>query len=231
MGIGHVRYPTAGCSSSAEAQPFYVNSPYGITLAHNGNLTNADELKHDLYQEDLRHINTSSDSEILLNIFAHELHTQNKLRITENDIFKAVTAVHRRCRGGYAAVALVIGYGMLGFRDPHGIRPVVYGKRETEQGTEYMIASESVALDAQGFELVRDLAPGEVVYVDMEGRLHSCLCGGTKTKPSPCIFEFVYFARPDSIIDDIFVHKARSEWAPSWPRRSCGYGRIMESTW
>ncbi|MEJ1296092.1 MAG: amidophosphoribosyltransferase [Candidatus Sedimenticola sp. (ex Thyasira tokunagai)] len=209
MGIGHVRYPTAGCSSSAEAQPFYVNSPYGITLAHNGNLTNADELKHDLYQEDLRHINTSSDSEILLNIFAHELHTQNKLRITEKDIFKAVTAVHRRCRGGYAAVALIIGYGMLGFRDPHGIRPVVYGKRETEQGTEYMIASESVALDAQGFELVRDLAPGEVVYVDMEGRLHSCLCG-TKTKPSPCIFEFVYFARPDSIIDDIFVHKARS---------------------
>ncbi|MES9881014.1 MAG: amidophosphoribosyltransferase [Sedimenticola sp.] len=209
MGIGHVRYPTAGCASSAEAQPFYVNSPYGITLAHNGNLTNADELKHDLYQEDLRHINTSSDSEILLNIFAHELHAQNKLRITEKDVFQAVTAVHRRCRGGYAAVALIIGYGMLGFRDPHGIRPVVYGKREAEQGTEYMIASESVALDAQGFELVRDLAPGEVVYIDMAGQLHSCLCS-TNTKSSPCIFEFVYFARPDSIIDDIFVHKARS---------------------
>ncbi len=149
VGIGHVRYPTAGCSSSAEAQPFYVNSPYGITLAHNGNLTNADELKHDLYQDDLRHINTTSDSEILLNIFAHELHAQNKLRIDEKDIFKAVTAVHRRCRGGYAAVAMIIGYGMLGFRDPHGIRPVVYGKRETPQGSEYMIASESVALDAQ----------------------------------------------------------------------------------
>ncbi|MES9904066.1 MAG: amidophosphoribosyltransferase [Sedimenticola sp.] len=209
VGIGHVRYPTAGCSSSAEAQPFYVNSPYGITLAHNGNLTNADELKHDLYQDDLRHINTTSDSEILLNIFAHELHAQNKLRIDEKDIFKAVTAVHRRCRGGYAAVAMIIGYGMLGFRDPHGIRPVVYGKRETPQGSEYMIASESVALDAQGFKLVRDLKPGEVVYVDMKGKLHSCLCS-INTKPSPCIFEFVYFARPDSIIDNIFVHKARS---------------------
>lgn len=209
VGIGHVRYPTAGCSSSAEAQPFYVNSPYGITLAHNGNLTNADELKRDLYQDDRRHINTSSDSEILLNIFAHELQALNKLRISEKDIFKAITAVHRRCRGGYAAVAMIIGYGILGFRDPHGIRPIVFGKRETEQGTEYMFASESVALDAQGFELVRDLRPGEVIYIDMDGEVHSCLCA-TNTKPSPCIFEFVYFARPDSIMDDIFVHKARS---------------------
>lgn len=209
VGIAHVRYPTAGCSTSAEAQPFYVNSPYGITLAHNGNLTNAEELKRDLYREDLRHINTTSDSEILLNIFAHELHSLSKLRITEQDIFKAVAAVHQRCRGAYAVVAMIIGYGLLGFRDPHGIRPIVYGKRETKQGTEYMIASESVALDSQGFELVRDLRPGEVVYIDMKGELHTYQCAA-HTEYTPCIFEFVYFARPDSIIDNIFVHKARS---------------------
>ncbi|MEE9358304.1 amidophosphoribosyltransferase [Candidatus Vondammii sp. HM_W22] len=209
VGIAHVRYPTAGCSTSAEAQPFYVNSPYGITLAHNGNLTNAEELKRDLYREDLRHINTTSDSEILLNIFAHELHSLGKLRIIEQDIFKAVAAVHQRCRGAYAVVAMIIGYGLLGFRDPHGIRPIVYGKRETKYGTEYMIASESVALDSQGFELVRDLRPGEVVYIDMKGKLHTYQCAA-HTEYTPCIFEFVYFARPDSIIDNIFVHKARS---------------------
>jgi len=209
MGIGHVRYPTAGSSSSAEAQPFYVNSPYGITLAHNGNLTNADELKGDLYREDLRHINTSSDSEVLLNVFAHELHSLGKLRIDEKDVFKAVAAVHRRSRGGYAAVAMIIGYGMVAFRDPHGIRPIIFGKRETDQGTEYMIASESVALDSQDFERVRDVAPGEAIFIDMNGKLHSCVCAA-HTEHTPCIFEFVYFARPDSIIDNIFVHKARS---------------------
>ncbi len=209
MGIGHVRYPTAGSSSSAEAQPFYVNSPFGITLAHNGNLTNADELKRDLYRDDLRHINTTSDSEILLNIFAHELHALGKLRINEHDVFKAVAALHQRCRGGYAAVAMIIGYGLVGFRDPHGIRPAVFGKRETEQGTEYMIASESVALDAQEFERIRDLEPGEAVFVDMQGNIHTYNCAVNPVR-SPCIFEYVYFARPDSIIDDIFVHKARS---------------------
>ncbi len=209
MGIGHVRYPTAGCSSSSEAQPFYVNSPYGITLAHNGNLTNAEELKRDLFLEDLRHINTESDSEILLNVFAHELQSLGKLRITEQDVFQAVAGVHRRCRGGYAAVAMITGYGVLGFRDPCGIRPIVYGKRETEQGTEYMIASESVALDVLGFELIRDLEPGEAVFIDREGKLHVYQCAANPIH-SPCIFEFVYFARPDSIIDDIFVHKARS---------------------
>ncbi|MCP4996119.1 MAG: amidophosphoribosyltransferase [Gammaproteobacteria bacterium] len=209
MGIAHVRYPTAGCSSSAEAQPFYVNSPYGITLAHNGNLTNADELKQDLYRDDLRHINTSSDSEILLNIFAHELHALGKLRIEPQDVFKAVAAVHHRCRGGYAAVAMITGYGVLGFRDPHGIRPICYGKRETDQGAEYMIASESVALDSQGFELVRELEPGETVFIDSNGELHTFMCAANPVH-TPCIFEFVYFARPDSIIDDIFVHKARS---------------------
>ncbi|MCF7992034.1 MAG: amidophosphoribosyltransferase [Thiohalocapsa sp.] len=209
MGVGHVRYPTAGMSSSAEAQPFYVNSPYGIVLAHNGNLTNADDLKRDVFVDDLRHINTESDSEILLNVFAHELQSQNKLRIDEGDIFRAVEGVHRRCRGGYAAVAMIPGFGVFGFRDPYGIRPIVYGKRETEAGTEYMIASESVSLDTLGFELISDVAPGECVLIDVHGNLHTQQCASQPVL-SPCIFEFVYFARPDSIIDDISVHKARS---------------------
>ncbi len=209
MGIAHVRYPTAGSSSSAEAQPFYVNSPYGITLAHNGNLTNSEELKKDIFREDLRHINTTSDSEILLNVLAHELQIQGKLRIDENDIFKAVAGVHRRCRGGYAAIAMIPTYGILAFRDPYGIRPVVFGKRMTDQGVEYMVASESVVLDAQGFELVRDIEPGEAIYINHKGEFFSYQCAANPVK-SPCIFEYVYFARPDSIIDDIFVHKARS---------------------
>ncbi|NNJ91609.1 MAG: amidophosphoribosyltransferase [Gammaproteobacteria bacterium] len=209
MGIAHVRYPTAGSSSSAEAQPFYVNSPYGITLAHNGNLTNSEELKKDVLREDLRHINTTSDSEILLNVLAHELQIQEKIRIDENDIFKAVAGVHRRCRGGYAAIAMIPNYGVLAFRDPHGIRPVVFGKRNTENGIEYMIASESVVLGAQGFELVRDVAPGEAIYITQNGEFHSYQCAANPVH-CPCIFEYVYFARPDSIIDNIFVHKARS---------------------
>jgi amidophosphoribosyltransferase len=209
MGVGHVRYPTAGASSSAESQPFYVNSPYGIVLAHNGNLTNADALKRDLFEEDLRHINTESDSEILLNVLAHELQIEGKLRIDEQDIFRAVAGVHRRCRGGYAAVAMIPGFGVFGFRDPYGIRPIVYGKRETARGTEYMIASESVALDTLGFDLVADVAPGEAVFIDVTGRLYARQCA-EQPVVSPCIFEFVYFARPDSIIDNISVHKARS---------------------
>ncbi|MGD2120055.1 MAG: amidophosphoribosyltransferase, partial [Chromatiales bacterium] len=209
MGIAHVRYPTAGSSSSAEAQPFYVNSPYGITLAHNGNLTNSEELKQDVFREDLRHINTTSDSEILLNVLAHELQIQGKLRIDEKDIFKAVAGVHRRCRGAYAAVAMIPTYGVLAFRDPFGIRPLVFGKRVTDLGDEYMIASESVALDAQGFDLVRDVQPGEAIYITKNGEFHSFQCASNPVH-SPCIFEYVYFARPDSIIDNIFVHKARS---------------------
>ena len=209
MGIGHVRYPTAGGSCSSEAQPFYVNSPYGIVLAHNGNLTNAEELKRDVFVDDLRHINTESDSEILLNVFAHELQLQNKLRIDEQDIFRAVEGVHRRCRGGYAAVAMIPGFGVFGFRDPHGIRPVVYGKRETAAGDEYVIASESVAMDTIGFELIGDVAPGECVFISSQGQLHRKQCAPQPVL-SPCIFEFVYFARPDSIIDNISVHKARS---------------------
>ena len=208
MGIGHVRYPTAGSESSAEAQPFYVNSPYGISLAHNGNLTNANTLKQELFQEDLRQINTESDSEILLNIFAHELQQQGKLRMDVSDVFNAVAGVHRRCEGAYAAIAMVTGYGILGFRDPCGIRPVVYGKRETPDGTEYIIASESVALDVLGFELVRDIAPGEAVFIGVDGQVHTQQCADTAVH-SPCIFEFVYLARPDSIIDNISVYKAR----------------------
>jgi len=208
MGIGHVRYPTAGCSSAAEAQPFYVNSPYGIAMAHNGNLTNAAELKAQLYQDDLRHINTESDSEILLNVFAHELQALNKLQVTSEEIFKAVEAVHRRCRGGYAVVSTIVGKGVLAFRDPFGIRPACFGKRETDEGVEYMVASESVALHALGFKLVRDLQPGEAIYIDIEGNLSTRQCS-QDPKNVPCIFEYVYFARPDSIIDDISVYKAR----------------------
>ena len=208
MGIGHVRYPTAGSSSSAEAQPFYVNSPYGIVLAHNGNLTNAYDLAKDVYREDLRHVNTSSDSEVLLNVFAHELQEQKKLVPTAQDVFDTVKRVHKRIKGGYAVIAMLAGYGVVGFRDPNGIRPAVFGKRETANGAEYMIASESVALDALGYELVRDIEPGEAVYIDVDGNLHTQQCA-ENPKLTPCIFEHVYFARPDSIIDKISVYKAR----------------------
>ncbi len=213
-GIGHVRYPTAGCDSPSEAQPFYVNSPYGIALAHNGNLTNAGQLKDELFLDDRRHINTESDSEILLNVFAHELQQCGRMEIDEADVFAAVAGVHRRCRGGYAAVAMIAGYGILGFRDPYGIRPIVFGKRDTDEGTEYMIASESVALDVLGFELIRDIAPGEAVFITMDGTLHTRQCAEAPLL-SPCIFEYVYLARPDSIIDNIYVYKARlrmGEW-------------------
>lgn len=208
MGIGHVRYPTAGSSGPALAQPFYVNTPYGLALAHNGNLTNTQELSRSLYKSDLRHINTDSDSEVLLNIFAHELQQQSKIEPSPSDLFAAVSGVHNRCRGGYAAIVMITGYGILGFRDRNGIRPLVFGSRETGQGKEYMIASESVALDSQGFTVERDVAPGEAVYIDVNGELHTKLC----TEPgehTPCIFEHVYFARPDSLMDSISVYKAR----------------------
>ena len=208
MGIAHVRYPTAGCTSSAEAQPFYVNSPFGLTLAHNGNLTNTEELKKALFVEDQRHINTDSDSEVLLNVFAHELQSLGKLQLSVDDVFQAVAGVHRRCRGAYAVVIMIAGVGILGFRDPHGIRPIVYGERKSEQGTEFMIASESVALDVLGFDLIRDLAPGEAIFIEESGVLHTTQCA-EQTDHCPCIFEYVYFARPDSIIDRISVYKAR----------------------
>ncbi len=208
MGTGHVRYPTAGCETTAEAQPFYVNSPYGICLAHNGNLTNVDSLTEEIFREDLRHINTDSDSEVLLNVFAHELARQGKLRVEPDDVFQAVAGVHRRAQGAYAAVAMIIGHGVVGFRDPHGIRPVCFGRRETELGTEWMVASESVALDTQGFTLERDLAPGEAVFIDTQGNAYTRQCA-ERAHYTPCIFEFVYMARPDSIIDDVSVYKAR----------------------
>jgi amidophosphoribosyltransferase len=208
MGIGHVRYPTAGCESSAEAQPFYVNSPYGISLAHNGNLTNSSKLRQELFQEDLRQINTDSDSEVLLNVFAHELQQQGKLKMEVDDVFRAVAGVHKRCRGAYAAVAMITGYGVVAFRDPYGIRPLVFGRQETPQGTNYMMASESVALDSLGYELIRDVAPGEAVFVSLDGQLHTRQCADSPSV-TPCIFEYVYLARPDSIIDDVSVYKAR----------------------
>ena len=207
-GIGHVRYPTAGSSSSAEAQPFYVNSPYGIALAHNGNLTNADAIKDHLFRTELRHINTSSDSEILLNVFAHELQRQGKLSATPDDIFTAVEQVYDRCEGGYSVVSVINGYGVVGFRDPNGIRPLVFGERDTADGKEYMIASESVALDVLGFKLVRDVRPGEAVYIDQNRQLHTRQCASEATC-TPCIFEYVYFARPDSILDKVSVYKSR----------------------
>lgn len=208
MGVGHVRYPTAGSSGTALAQPFYVNSPYGIALAHNGNLTNSEQLARELFQDDLRHLNTDSDSEVLLNVFAHELQTLGKLSPSADDIFTAVEAVHQRCRGGYAAVGLLVNYGVVGFRDPLGIRPLVIGVRESASGKEYMIASESVALDVLGFAMLGDVAPGEAIFIDVEGQLHRRQCA-PHASLRPCIFEHVYFARPDSLMDGISVYKTR----------------------
>lgn len=208
MGIGHVRYPTAGSSSSSEAQPFYVNSPFGIALAHNGNLTNAAELKESLFKEARRHINTTSDSELLLNVLAHELCESKLMELQPSDIFNAVSRVHRQIRGAYAVVSVIIGHGMLAFRDPNGIRPLVLGQRETAKGVEYMVASESVALDIDGFTLVRDVAPGEAIYINEQGELFTQQCF-ENAKCVPCIFEYVYFARPDSRLNDVSVYGSR----------------------
>ncbi len=209
MGIGHIRYPTAGCSTLAEAQPFYVNSPFGIALAHNGNLTNTKVLKDELFQSDRRHLNTDSDSEVLLNVVAHELQKTSNLAPQPDDIFKAITQVHKRCKGAYAVIAMIAGVGVFAFRDPYGIRPAVIGKRENQIGSDdYIIASESVAVDTLDFELIRDIEPGECVFIDVKGNIYSQQCAQTITN-SPCIFEYVYFARPDSIMDGISVHKSR----------------------
>jgi amidophosphoribosyltransferase len=208
VGIGHVRYPTAGSSSSAEAQPFYVNSPFGIAMAHNGNLTNASELQEQLFAKARRHINTTSDSEILLNIFAHELYQQESLHLTPDDVFATVSRVHRQIRGAYAVVAMIIGHGVVAFRDPWGIRPLVLGMRETPKGNEYIVASESVAVDGTGFKYVRDVEPGEAIYISEDGELYSRQCADNP-QHCPCIFEYVYFARPDSFIDKISVYASR----------------------
>ena len=208
-GIGHVRYPTAGSSSSAEAQPFYVNSPYGITLAHNGNLTNAVDIHVDLFKTDLRHMNTDSDSEVLLNVFAHELQKRATLAPTPDDIFHTVKRVHERCKGAYGVVTMITGHGIVGFRDPNGIRPLIYGSRLTEQGEmEYIIASESVAITSLGFKVERDIEPGEAIFINGKGELFAQQCAEAP-RYRPCIFEYVYFARPDATIDGISVYKAR----------------------
>jgi amidophosphoribosyltransferase len=210
MGIAHVRYPTAGSAfSSAEAQPFYVNSPFGIVLGHNGNLTNSAQLKEEMFRTDLRHINTGSDSEVLVNVLAHELEKASvRLHLDRQAIFAAVAATHRRLKGAYAVVAMIAGYGVLAFRDPFGIRPAIIGYNETPKGMEYMVASESVAIDANGFRVLRDVGPGEAVFIDQEGRLHTQQCA-PHASLNPCIFEYVYLARPDSIIDGASVYETR----------------------
>jgi amidophosphoribosyltransferase len=209
-GIAHTRYPTAGSAwSTAEAQPFYVNSPFGIVLGHNGNLTNTEHLKSDLFKLDLRHVNTNSDSEVLLNVLAHELQaSSNNYKLDPSTIFAAVSGVHKRCRGAYAVVAMIAGYGLLAFRDPFGIRPLVFGRCDSERGTEYLVASESVALDTLGFELVRDVGPGEAIFIDLDGNFYNAQCAPNASL-NPCIFEFVYLARPDSVIDGISVYETR----------------------
>lgn len=210
IGIGHVRYPTAGsANSSAEAQPFYVNSPFGIVLSHNGNLTNAEQLNQELFRTDLRHVNTNSDSEVLLNVLAHELQESTRnCQLDPATIFAAVAGVHKRCKGAYAVVAMIAGYGLLAFRDPYGIRPLVFGTAENELGNEYLIASESVALDTLGFKLIRDIQPGEAIFIDEDGNFYNKQCAPNASL-NPCIFEYVYLARPDSVIDGISVYETR----------------------
>jgi amidophosphoribosyltransferase len=209
-GIAHVRYPTAGSAvDHNEAQPFYVNSPFGIVLGHNGNLTNTVQLQQELFIEDRRHVNTNSDSEVLLNVLAHELQTRARQYLLDiGTIFDAVSGVHRRCRGAYAVVAMIAGHGLLAFRDPYGIRPLVIGSAQAEQGTEYLVASESVALDTLGFKFMRDIAPGEAVFIDFEGNIHFRQCAESHSL-NPCIFEYVYLARPDSVIDGVSVYETR----------------------
>jgi len=209
-GIGHCRYPTAGSAfSDLESQPFYVNSPFGVTLGHNGNLTNSEALKRELWELDFRHVNTNSDSEVLLNVLALELErAAQHHRLDHDAIFRAVAGVHKRCRGAYAVVAMIAGYGMLAFRDPFGIRPLIIGKNEQMGGTEYVVASESVAIEPLGFKVLRDVAPGEAVFVDNTGAFHSRQCAENPSL-NPCIFEFVYLARPDSVIDGTSVYESR----------------------
>ena len=215
IGLGHVRYPTAGSSSKAEAQPFYVNSPYGLSIAHNGNLTNAEELRKNLLDSYFRHMNTKSDSEILLNVLAVELSERSngisiggEPHLDVEIVFGAIEALNSKVEGGYSCVSLISGYGLLAFRDPNGIRPLVFGKREIEGQSEWIVASESVAITALGFEVVRDVEPGEAVFISSSGHLFTRKCSEPKVH-SPCIFEYVYFARPDSVIDGISVYNAR----------------------
>ncbi len=220
VGIAHCRYPTAGsAASAAESQPFYVNSPFGVVLGHNGNLINTAELRRELFQDDQRHVNTNSDSEVLLNVLAHELQLAARgNHLDPEAIFAAVAGVHRRVHGAYAIVAMIAGYGLLAFRDPYGIRPLIIGKNESENGVEFMVASESVALDTLGFEIMRDVAPGEVILVNNSGSFHSRQCAPNPSL-NPCIFEYVYLARPDSVIDGISVYETRSRMGVSLAKK------------
>ncbi len=218
MGIGHVRYPTAGTESSAESQPFYVNSPYGLSIVHNGHLVNSKALADDLQQTDLRHLNTASDSEVLLNILAYELQRVGGTRLAVESLFQAMQAVFRRAKGAYAAVVMIHGYGLLAFRDPHGIRPLVYGRRETQSGYDYMIASESIALDALGYDLVGDVQPGEAIFFDLQGQVYRQQCA-KRAALHPCIFEYIYLSRPDSVLDNISVYQARLQLGKALARK------------
>jgi amidophosphoribosyltransferase len=228
-GIGHCRYPTAGSAfSDLESQPFYVNSPFGITLGHNGNLTNSEALKRELWEQDFRHVNTNSDSEVLLNVLALELErAAQHARLDPDAIFRAVVGVHKRCRGAYAVVAMIAGYGLLAFRDPFGIRPLIVGHAEALGGTEHIVASESVAVEALGFKVLRDVAPGEAVFVDLTGRMHARQCADNP-RLSPCIFEFVYLARPDSIIDGTLVYEARINMGSALARKIRGMPQAQD---
>ena len=210
VGLGQVRYPTAGNAySEEEAQPFYVNAPYGIVLVHNGNLTNAPALKKELFDVDRRHINTESDTEVLINIVAHELEVAGRdLPLSPEHVFAAVRAAHKRLKGSYAVVALIAGHGLLAFRDPFGIRPLCFGASTQPEGGEVMVASESVALEGTGHKLIRDVAPGEAVFVDLQGHIHTQQCADHPSL-NPCMFEYVYLARPDSIMDGVSVYQAR----------------------
>jgi len=226
MGIAHCRYPTAGSASSeAEAQPFYVNSPYGIVLGHNGNLVNSDDLRRELFVDDRRHVNTGSDSEILLNVLAHEITdaASGRERLDPDAIFTAVAGVHRRVKGAYAVVAMIAGHGMLAFRDPHGIRPLIVGRADTDKGVEFLVASESVTLDTLGFKVMRDVAPGEAILVDESGNFHSRQCAD-HPELNPCIFEFVYLARPDSVIDGVSVYESRRNMGKSLAQKIIAEG-------
>lgn len=230
VGIAHVRYPTAGSAASpAEAQPFYVNSPFGIVLGHNGNLTNTEALQQELFMDDLRHVNTGSDSEVLLNVLAHELQEAvHGHRLKVDDVFTAVAGVHRRCKGAYAVVAMIAGYGLLAFRDPNGIRPLIIGRLDTPEGPEWIVASESVAIEAMGYQVVRDVKPGEAILVDSRGELFSQVCAPA-ARFTPCIFEFVYFARPDSVMDGTSIYESRlrmGEFLAEKVKRDFGHLKI-----
>ncbi|MFJ9450006.1 MULTISPECIES: amidophosphoribosyltransferase [unclassified Herbaspirillum] len=228
-GLGQVRYPTAGSSSEEEAQPFYVNAPFGIILVHNGNLTNTEQLKVEMFKNDRRHLNTDSDTEVLVNVFAHELQQATTgYSLDPAAVFKAVAMVHKRVRGSYAVVAQIAGYGLLGFRDPYGIRPMCLGFNETDKGSEYMLASESVALEGLGFRFLRDVMPGEAIFIDNDGKLYNQQCADNPTL-NPCAFEFVYLARPDSVIDGASVYASRlkmGEYLAEKVRREIASGEI-----